>query len=200
MKAIEIEKIYTDKIAEYLAKGYTINPATMSGHQGEIAKIDLKKDDEIIRILLDRTHCWDRVNDRDVDAVVLKVGRNTDTFTKLRRPFDTWNTVWNEHLEILEQRFFYQICNDADYFTESAEEYFAMKDRQLAHWKIRKPYESKDFDLTNPALMALAVRFLKRRTGKSRILRDAIKITKHTNRDGKSEYRVEYNNRAYALH
>ena len=75
MKAKDIEKIYTAKVAEYLAKGYTINPATMSGHQGEIAKIDLKKGDEIIRILLDRAHCWDREENFKIEGVVLRVGR-----------------------------------------------------------------------------------------------------------------------------
>lgn len=199
MKATEIEKIYTDKIAEYLAKGYTINPATMCGHQGEIAKIDLKKDGEIIRILLDRLHEY---KDLMVDGVVLKVGRNTDAFTELRRPFDTWNTVWNEHLEILEQRFFYQIRNEADFFTEDYAAYSAMRARQIEHWKNHdNPLGGmKDFDLTSPAAMEIAIRYLKRRTGKSRILRDGITITKRTSRNGKAQYTVEYNHRAYPLH
>lgn len=35
MKYIDINQKFTAKVAEYIAKGYTINTATMSGSQGE---------------------------------------------------------------------------------------------------------------------------------------------------------------------
>ena len=50
MKFADINKRYTEIVNEYIAKGYTINTATMSGSQGEIAKIDFTDGTEIIRI------------------------------------------------------------------------------------------------------------------------------------------------------
>ncbi len=41
MKYIDINQKFTAKVAEYIAKGYTINTATMSGSQGEVAHVDL---------------------------------------------------------------------------------------------------------------------------------------------------------------
>ena len=36
MKSYEIEQFFTAKMIQYIAAGYTINPGTMAGHQGEI--------------------------------------------------------------------------------------------------------------------------------------------------------------------
>ena len=52
MKKNDIRTAYTQKVAELLAQGYTIFPDTMSGHQGEIAKVDLTNGSEILRVLL----------------------------------------------------------------------------------------------------------------------------------------------------
>ena len=52
MKSAEINAIYAAKAAEYLAAGYTINTNSMNGSQGEIAKIDFRKGDEVIRLML----------------------------------------------------------------------------------------------------------------------------------------------------
>ena len=43
MKYIDINQRFTAKVAEYIAKGYTINTATMSGSQGEVAHVDLAR-------------------------------------------------------------------------------------------------------------------------------------------------------------
>lgn len=50
----EIQKAYTEKVNEYLAKGMQINTGTMSGSQGEICKIDLTDGSSIYRIRLER--------------------------------------------------------------------------------------------------------------------------------------------------
>ena len=48
----DIERDYTLILNTYLKIGYTVSTSTFSGHQGEICKIDLKKDSEVLRILL----------------------------------------------------------------------------------------------------------------------------------------------------
>jgi hypothetical protein len=53
MKYIDINQKFTAKVAEYIAKGYTINTATMSGSQGEVAHVDLTDGKQVVRVLLD---------------------------------------------------------------------------------------------------------------------------------------------------
>ena len=98
MKFRQIEAIYTEKVAEYIAKGYTVNASTMSGHQGEIAKIDLRKGDEIIRVMLDTERCSFH------SAVVIIVGRNTDDRIAKSTELHSYDTIWNNLLEIIEKR------------------------------------------------------------------------------------------------
>ena len=199
MKAYEIEKIYTDKISEYLKKGYTINPGTMAGHQGEISKIDLKKDGEIIRIMLDNTHCWDRDEDCEVEGVTLIIGRAKEA-AQSTRPFDTWQTVWNNELDPIETRLFYQPRNNADFFTEDFEAYKAMKAKQHARWQRRDHFGDIKFDkITGIKATEIAYRYLKRVTGKSRIIKEGIEIQK-TIYTGSTKYTISYNRNGYALH
>lgn len=105
----DIENVYTDTIKEYLNKGYRIYYSTMGGSQGEIAKIDLTNDNEVIRIFLDsktehyREHPIHKY--MDLDYLTIIVGRNTD---KLRG--DSFSDIiWNEHLELISEIRFYKI-------------------------------------------------------------------------------------------
>lgn len=78
----DIENLYTDTIKEYLEKGYRIYYSTMGGSQGEIAKIDLTNDKEVIRILLEsKNECYrDNPVHKHIDLnyFTIIVGRNTD--------------------------------------------------------------------------------------------------------------------------
>lgn len=115
MKFESINRRYTEVIAEWLAKGYTINSATMSGHQGEISKIDLTDGKEIIRITLDTACTNEHIQDENgkqryyhFDMVALIVGRATDrVFPHSSNTFG--DTIWNNRLEEIYREEFYQI-------------------------------------------------------------------------------------------
>ena len=62
MKYIDINQKFTAKVAEYIAKGYTINAATMSGSQGEVAHVDLTDGKQVVRVLLDSFTEYDSFN------------------------------------------------------------------------------------------------------------------------------------------
>lgn len=97
----DIRNIYTQKVTELLSKGYTIFPDTMSGHQGEIAHIDLSNGDEIIRVLLECKQDISLEEDGYTgDIIRLVVGRaGEDT-----RLSDCWaGLIWNQRLEIIEE-------------------------------------------------------------------------------------------------
>lgn len=191
MKQHDIEAIMTAKVTEYIAKGYVLSPATMSGHQGEIGKVDLHKGTEVIRILLTTEYesCVRTLG--RIDSVMLTVGRVEQK--RNDRPFSTWNTIWNDKLEVIEQRQFYQIDERADFFTEDFQEYAAMKQVQLK--RMRDNYEGYGDPETElpEAAKQIAVRYIKRKLGKSRVSVNDVKAVRKTNRrTGKSSYCIVY--------
>ena len=112
MNQNDINRAFTEKVAELLSRGYQIYPGTMGGSQGEIAHVDLYRGDEIIRVLLD--HSAGR--GEKPDGVRLIVGRNTDRIRM--NCFDTLgNTIWNNRLEILSEIEFCQIGEN--YYTDA---------------------------------------------------------------------------------
>lgn len=110
MKFEEINKRFTEKVSELLAQGYTINTATMAGSQGEIAKVDLTKDGEIIRVLLGNFgRPCEQIGEHyyNMDGVELIVGRATEDIKP--NSYDTWQTIWNNRIEIISREEFLEI-------------------------------------------------------------------------------------------
>ena len=71
MKYIDINQKFTAKVAEYIAKGYTINTATMSGSQGEVAHVDLTDGKQVVRVLLDSFTEYDSFYSLSVLVIVV---------------------------------------------------------------------------------------------------------------------------------
>ena len=103
MKRIEIDKIFARMLGEYLAKGYVVNTNTMGGHQGEVAKVDLRKGDDVLRMSLDKGRDWKA----DADWYVLTVGRATEPVRK-----EDGAIIWTERCDEIERHVFYQIGKD----------------------------------------------------------------------------------------
>ena len=93
MNYADINKRYTATVAEYMAKGYTINTRTMTGSQGDYAHIDLTDGTEFIRILVDTFHEW---TDISLDGLEIIVGR-ADGEVKPNSEND-YHTLWNNKL------------------------------------------------------------------------------------------------------
>ena len=66
MKYIDINRKFTETVSSYIAQGYIINTASMSGSQGEIAHIDLTDGKQIVRVLLDSFTEWEDYNQLEV--------------------------------------------------------------------------------------------------------------------------------------
>ena len=110
MKFAEINRKFTETVAAWIAKGYTINTATMSGSQGELAKIDLTDGKEIIRVDMRRTgKPFEKVGDRyySFEGIEIAVGRITDKVQP--NTHDTWSVAWTSHMEVLSSEAFYEI-------------------------------------------------------------------------------------------
>jgi len=109
----DLDLIYTNKVKEYLNNGYTIYTLSMNGSQGEMAKIDLVKGKEVIRIYAD-TEYKDGYKE-----IHIYVGHCDIT------PYYTdYNTIWNSRLNIIEDMVFYTYKN---YITADKEEILNMK-------------------------------------------------------------------------
>ena len=197
MRAIEIEKIYTAKVSEYIAAGYTIHPATMGGHQGEIAKIDLARGGELIRILLSNEHIWHKVKHVPMEGITLRVLKAARPAAL--RPFDTWNTLWSNEMETVEERCFYQPANNSDYFTEDLDAYCEMLERRAAHWKNHSPAGNTSEMLLGDKHLAIAKRYLQRK-GFERIAKNSYHITRSTDAKDGSAYYITYKRTTYKLH
>lgn len=196
MKQIDIESIMTAKVTEYISKGYVLSPATMSGHQGEIGKIDLHKGTEVIRILLTSEYesCVRTLG--RIDSIMLTVGRVEHK--RNDRPFSTWNTIWNDKLEVIEQRQFYQIDERADFFTEDFQEYAAMKQVQLKRViAYDRAYDNPETEMPEAA-KKVAVRYIKRKLHKSRVSSKDVKVTKKIVGE-ESRYYITYFSHVYHL-
>lgn len=100
MKRQNISKLFTEIVIEYIGKGYIFNTTTMSGSQGEDAKVDLTNGEEVIRVFLDR------FSEPRHDGLVIRVGRApADT-----EPNIEWcSNIWNNKLEVISEERFYEL-------------------------------------------------------------------------------------------
>lgn len=190
MKYADINKRYTELVAEYIGKGYTINTATLSGSQGETAKVDLTDGTEIIRIMIATFSDWRA----DLEGVEIIVGRAMDNEVKPHSN-SGWHTIWNDRLEVLHTERFYKIGE-----SRRRGPLYGTKDEAEAAGKLRtERYMSRmagcsTRDVTDKA-MEIAKRIIRREYGLKRICEADIRVTK---RDG--VYTVSYKNKAYRLH
>lgn len=136
MNQNDINRMFTEKVTELIGQGYQINPATMSGSQGEYGHVDLRKGTDIIRVLLDDGSDYEE----GVDFMRLVVGRCTDqirmgTFDRLG------NTIWNNRLEILFEIRFAKIAEN--YFTDM-ETGVQMRRKRYLRWKQKDRRARRD--------------------------------------------------------
>lgn len=162
MKFESINRKFTEKVVEYITKGYIINTASMSGSQGETGKVDLTDGKEIIRILLDDIHeTCAKVNNNfySFSGLAIIVGRVTDDVQP--NSSNTWNTAWNQHLEVLSEERFYLIghrSNDSKWYG-TREEAIAQQDKHYARSAAREIYINHEF---SDAAKAAVLPFVKR--------------------------------------
>ncbi len=115
MKYTDINALFTAKVTEYLQKGYVFNTSSMAGHQGEIAKVDLRNDHEIIRI-------WFGTEYRNFrNGLTVIVGRYTDERFMQPLEYGRSQTLWTDNMEVIEHRTFWQMqkrYRDIDFYVE----------------------------------------------------------------------------------
>lgn len=192
MKLEAINKVFTDKVAEYIARGYIINVHSMRGSQGEEGKVDLVKGDELIRIWINResSHNW---NDKDAwhgSKIVLRVGR---WIYPASRCIDSWTTVWMEDLEVLSETVYYEI--ERGWYTTSDWTAVSIQNKRYARYKKNDREYSQD--ITNENTKEIAAKYLKLRVGYKRVSINDITVSKYRNTRA---YIINYKGHTYKLH
>lgn len=194
MKYIDINKRYSEIVAEYISKGYTINTASMSGTQGEIAKIDLTDGNEIIRISIDGFSNWRE----SIEGYEITVGRDTKDEVKPHTNDSGYNTIWNNNLEIIHTERFYRIDRYSDFLgtEEDAKNAVAVRRERIKYSRDKaQRFISSLEPNTSAKAIEIAKRIIRRKFGYSRINTSEVKISK----DNRG-YTVVYRGNVYTLH
>ena len=99
----KINERFSEIVGKYLSEGYVINTGTMSGTQGENAKIDMTDGKTILRILLDD----DRCSIDEPDSVSIIVGKCTNKARPNKN--NSFDTIWNHELVEVYRETFYAL-------------------------------------------------------------------------------------------
>lgn len=188
MKYADINKRYTEYVAEYMSKGYTINTQTMRGSQGEVTKIDFTDGKEIIRVMLNSFYDW-----RDGSGFEIIVGK-VDGSVKPHQN-DNWHTVWNDKLEIISSERFYKIdWHNTDYYVTKEEAYRAEAIRRERYKNKPNDHGEERTRKTSPEAIAIAKRIIRNKLGFKRISDADVELFKTGNK-----YKVTYHGKSYTL-
>ena len=190
MKYADINTRYTAIVAEYMAKGYTINTRSMCGSQGDYAHIDLTDGAEVIRIMADTFHEWADISLNGLEIIVGRADSEVIPHSE-----NDYHTLWNNRLDIISKERFYEIGADRYH----GKFYGTLEDATAAQLLRRQRYMNRHQDSgsqdISPKAMEVAKRIIRREFGVKRICEADIKVSKH---DG--TYTIGYKGKAYRLH
>ena len=166
-----INERFSAIVGEYFDKGYTINAGTMSGLQGEVAKVDMTNGEEILRI---------RIEDesgglREPRTMNIIVGKNTDKIRPHRN--DVMTGIWNNHLTEIYRETYYALDNYGRCAFGTKEE--AEKCREI-RWERQRNNNDEWYQLIplSDAARKIALKFIHRRYYSSYKLSDIERVYK----------------------
>lgn len=202
MKMNEIYKVFTEKVNEYIQRGYYIHASSMKGHQGEVGKVDLSNGKELIRVWLSSECSKSWLSDSpDVwhgDILVLRVGK----WNYPASDADRGCTTWMSDFEIIEEIIYYAIS--PKWYLDNLEE--ALKTQTIHHDRLyastyHYPYgPNKEATYTEGPAVEAAYKYLRRKQGYQRVSMKDIKVVKMRGRqDNKAYYDVHYHGNSYRL-
>ena len=182
----DIRRIYTEKVAELLAKGYILHPETMGGSQGEIAHIDLTNGSEILRVLIENCG-WE--DESYGDVLSIRIGRCTESLR------GSHPIIWNNRLETL---FEIKLAKIGENFYTTLEEGKRMAEVRYSRWRNRDREQRKEL---GDAYKSVALRWLRRQPRmKTCKLEDIERMTRRTRSDGTACFEIEARGKTFYLH
>lgn len=196
MKYTEINNKFTDLVANYITAGYHFNTATMSGSQGERARVDLTNGTEIITIFVHTFSDWSGENDlKGVEICIAKVG-NQDELTP--DSHETFRTLWLSHAEVEYRERFYQMGRDDDWFVTEEEAKVAAAKQYERYTRKPHRYGSKTVKIDNPKAIELAKQYLIDNRVAKRVDVRYLEVKKTTDH-GYTRWYIVYKGKFYSL-
>lgn len=130
----DLEQVFTNMVNEYIAKGMTIHVNSMSGSQGEKAKVDLTDGKDVYRIRIERESSHD--DEFWGDKMVIIVERHSGADKK---DLDNWDTIWNGRGEEIYRREWFSVSSrNHKAFVETLEEARECTRKQRDRYKSRR--------------------------------------------------------------
>lgn len=177
--AEELNQLFSDKTAELIRKGYTIDLAGMAGHQGEIGKVIFKKNNTFYALVMESKS---RCDGRYSDVYTIWFGKYTEDTSNMR-PLDTWNTLWLNKFEASWKQEFVKITDN--YYT-TIEEAAVMNKK----WTDRALNRATGWEEVSSKYNKVILAYIRKQKGyKSVKASEIVKITRIIN--DKHTYRVE---------
>lgn len=185
----DINQKYTELVSKYLAAGYLINSATMSGSQGETASIDLTNGTQIVRLTIKTFYDMDDY----LDGVEIVEGRVVESI----EPHNEGDrqTIWNDRLDVMSCQRYYEVGENR----KTRRKFYGTQEEANRAAKLRghRRYIKKVSDTRDLTQIGLKVaeRIILEKFKARRISYGDIRVSK----TGKS-YIVVYKNNTYRLH
>lgn len=172
MRYKNINAEYTEEVSKFIQNGWTINTTTMSGSQGEVAKVDFTDGKRIARVALEKK-CD---SEMCVDYYAITASVTNDDCNVVPNKMRS-NTLWNRDLvEVSVQRFYRaSIMSDVDWFVsreEALENNGKWRDRQL-----QKLHAMRDKDIPLKAA-GIVLGYVRRQKGCKTAKKSDIKVRK----------------------
>lgn len=149
----EINKLFTDKMIEYVNNGYIVNTNTMGGTQGEQAMVDLTNGEYIIRLYID-IKSESLINHLHIIAERIKMRK------KFKRGWD--NTIWNGDNEVIFDKSFIEIDYGRYYVDEESDEYKQIKAKRKQRYENGFRQRNTKIYFENPKAKTIALKLIKK--------------------------------------
>ncbi len=186
---------FTNIANEYLANGYILNLGTMSGSQGEIAKVDVANEEEIIRIILEKFFS----SKEDLQGYRIKILKSCKVTPEICLKFYD-AIIWESDCELLNEICFYSLGRNYNYFTKDKEVAINAVKKSSDRYVAKYSNRSKE-DVTKKCLEVAKKVILSRPEifKVKRVNCDLVKVTKYCGDKVQLQYVVSYKNSSYIL-
>lgn len=186
--AEDLNKIFSDKTAELLRKGYIIDIAAMGGHQGEIGKIMFRKDGCWYALVMESQSTFGE--GKYNEKYVIWFGKYTEDISNMHI-LDTWNTPW---LNKFEASWSLEFIKITDNFFVTAETAKAMNEKWIK--RCRNNFKNRYEEVTDRYTKAVLGCVRKQKGYKGVKANEILKVTRITTFD---DFEGAYNKRYYRV-
>lgn len=215
MKYSEINKEYTQVIAEYLNKGYVINTSTQSGtYSNEIAHCDLTNGSDLIRVVL--MNFYDdnfRPSAAGISLQVLSMQLDRPTLRGFKpNQKQGAHDLWNENSTVISKKEWYcirresEVCVNGEYkgysdgWWVTKEELKNQRDVMWTRKYVEYPSSYIVTFYASSKARLLAYKFVKRQPRCKTIKPGDIEAIERSFINGKNEYIIRAKGKEWTLH